>query len=112
MRYLHHGGVYPVYGVQPSIAIERGGHLWLAVGTIIHTISQQNYHADYYYADNVFEPQMTRYCGAAFDVKPGARVMQDSQCTPDSQLFFQLGSAVDPLAVSWEGRRPTHAKLV
>ena len=80
-----------------------GVHLWLAVGTIIHTITQQNYHTDFYYADNVFEPQMKRFCGAAFDVKPGAHVLQDSQCTPDAQLFFQLGSAPDPLAVCWEG---------
>ena len=71
----------------------------IAAGTIIHTITQQNYHADFYYADNVFDPQMKRYCGAAFDVKPGAHVLQDSQCTPDNQLFFQLGSAPDPLAV-------------
>lgn len=77
--------------------------MWVVVGTIIHTITQQNYHADYYYADNVYDAQMKRYCGAAFDVKPGARVLQDSQCTPDDQLFFQLGSAVDPLAVSGSG---------
>lgn len=74
--------------------------MWLTAGTIIHTLTQQNYHADYYYADDVFSPQMSRYCGAAFDVKPGAHVLQDSQCTHEDELFFQLGSAPDPLEVS------------
>lgn len=72
--------------------------LWLAVGTI----TQQNYHADYYFANNVYDTQLNRHCGAAFDVKPGAHTLQNGQCTPDNQLFFQLGSAADPLVVSWE----------
>nr|QOL01235.1 putative extracellular protein TR9_042 [Trebouxia lynnae] len=66
-------------------------------GTIIHTITQQNLHADYYYANNVYDTTLSRFCGAAFDVKPGAHTLQTSQCTTENQLFFQLGSTADPL---------------
>lgn len=74
--------------------------MWLPAGTIIHTITQQNLHADYYYANNVYDNQLSRFCGAAFDVKPGAHTLQNGQCTSDNQLFFELGSAADPLKVS------------
>ena len=66
----------------------------------MHTITQDNYHADFYFVDTVLEPQTGRYCGVAYDVKPGAHVLQNSPCTPDNQLFFQLGSSDDPLTVS------------
>jgi alkaline phosphatase D len=66
-------------------------------GTIVHTITQDNYHADFYFVDTVLKPETGRYCGVAYDVKPGAHVLQDSPCTPDNQLFFQLGSNDDPL---------------
>lgn len=71
-----------------------------SAGTIIHTITQQNLHADYYYVNNVYDTTLSHFCGAAFDVKPGAHTLQTGQCTSDYQLFFQLGSTADPLKVS------------
>lgn len=44
--------------------------MWLPLGTIIHTITQQNLHADYYYTNNVYDTTLSHFCGAAFDVKP------------------------------------------
>ncbi|KAL0047501.1 hypothetical protein WJX82_005010 [Trebouxia sp. C0006] len=66
-------------------------------GTIIHTITQQNLHADYYYTHNVYDTTLSHFCGAAFDVKPGVHTLQTGQCTSENQLFFQPGSTADPL---------------